>query len=391
MRVHYNSPLLTHPSVVQYAFEAFRTFYQDLRLAMINPDEQFADSSYIPRRTRDDQEWHGLGRYRNTKGDHQAYHHFAIFPVVHVTFISDVAGPIQSARYRFNPNMSPKYHVILSCGESRKKGIGSGDEPTLYYGPWINRHRGIIQGFFFPPDYQNAAQPDLSQGKPRPHAFLEIDLKFPEGLKVVLPFQSMEAGGNHTENYNFTMTCQEATIHYKQPQFRFGNEKDYQSKIDIVTTSCEMTSDLMDFEKPFLVANHFQVKFQSNPSSTRNFAEMSQMGCALQHSTTWNGTVDWRFSLDFDGIRLFIVNRYFSLFKFLSQDWTAENVPPDLAYFIPIRYFFDIRFGKFELLFNVNERNLTTELNDLETNGEISRRNRILKFEQRITYWEELG
>jgi len=50
-------------SFVRYAFDAFKQFTKDIRMAFIDPDETFRQSSQIPRRQSNGDRWRSLARY----------------------------------------------------------------------------------------------------------------------------------------------------------------------------------------------------------------------------------------------------------------------------------------------------------------------------------------
>lgn len=117
------------PSFVQYAYDAFKSIYKDLRFALINPDENFQQSSSLPRKPLGPEQWRGLSRYsqpNRTKGEE-----ILSCSQMTVSYRCDKSGPIFTQdQASLDPLLSPKWRLDVLCGST-----------TINYGPWVNMQR----------------------------------------------------------------------------------------------------------------------------------------------------------------------------------------------------------------------------------------------------------
>ncbi|OCL05873.1 hypothetical protein AOQ84DRAFT_390596 [Glonium stellatum] len=354
--------------------------------------------------------WQGLTRYldesqrdEHDEWDAVEYARTSLIvdcPCVNVSFYWDVPGPV---------SLDPDY--ATSCSSIHKGDINGGTPPeygldvqvyggVINYGPWADRHRAILQSFFFPGAHVDAipAAP-LRLGETRIFSVFKLYLSIENDTVLRIPVREPSKDWKWKGKAHTVAGHGKNTSEKEKPRGK-GRRKPPRGKqrdkgapgpnvrpfawLDIKVASDSTITYMMD-----MVAsndgyrNKLDIDMRgSEISSSVNHGLLWRSGglsldCDLSNPLSWNQLRKWVFNISCDSLELFLLRDHLFLLTDLVSDW-GSGPPPDYFTFVPFLYFLNVDFHNFKLFLNTNDSNIVNSPSDLDDN------NFIVLFGQRL-------
>jgi hypothetical protein len=125
---------------------------------------------------------------------------------------------------------------------------------TVVYGPWANRQRDLLQGFFFPPDYEEMKVHVPLAGHPRQYSSFNLNVTFNGDTIFRIPFRELTKDAHiaPSERKAAWLEIQMnslSTLHYVSPMV-VTKSTGYTISIDAILTGCTISTSLTN--TPFL-------------------------------------------------------------------------------------------------------------------------------------------
>ncbi|KAF7732780.1 hypothetical protein EC973_000053 [Apophysomyces ossiformis] len=300
-----------------------------------------------------------------------------------ITFYADSPGPVRSSTETSsasagvgidvgNGGLPPEWGVRLSLWNA-----------MVHYGPWTDRHRALIQDYFFPTSYRDS-QPTtrLEPGQLRLATAFELYVELMTEATLRIPTREkskdwkyelgsaeldLGADGYYTRPYGWLdiKAAKESTLKSVTP-FVIGSDGCISTlKIDLknvdISTSVNYAS--------LVQADKFEIHL-SMPSPLK-----------------WNAHRVWDFNVSAKRPRVFLLRDHVFLFQDMIKDW-ASTPPVDLLYFIPMTYTFNIDLTEPLIYLCVNEHNIISNPNAIDDNAFIKLNSHELRFNATLPFNE---
>ncbi|KAG0173076.1 hypothetical protein DFQ30_008982 [Apophysomyces sp. BC1015] len=281
-----------------------------------------------------------------------------------VTFYADSPGPVPPTAETSsasagvgldvgNGGLPPEWGVRLSLWNA-----------IVHYGPWTDRHRSLIQDYFFPSPYRHY-QPTsrLAPGQLRLATAFELYVELMTEATLRIPTREkskdwkyelgtaeldLGADGFYTRPYGWLdiKAAKDSTIKTVTP-FVIGSGGST-STLDINLKDVDISTSVN--YASLIQANSFQIHL-SMPSPLK-----------------WNAHRTWDFKVFAKQPRVFLLRDHVFLFQDMIKDW-ASSPPVELLYFIPITYTFNIDITEPLIYLCVNEHNIISNPNAVDDNA----------------------
>lgn len=343
--------------------------------------------------------WLGLTRYLDDD-DHDEHDEWegveyakfsliADLPCLSMSFYWDVPGSVpkeQNINDRnpsvttldINGSLPPDYGLDLQ--------IYGG---VINYGPWADRHRVILQNYFFPASCTDAipAEP-LNPGATRINTVFNIFISFEEQAVLRIPLRekskdwkwkgrahNVAGNGKSTENENVrTKGRRRATRNKKRDTGATGQTVRPFGWLDIEVQSNSTVKYVMDMvASPQGYRNSLDLDIVESKVFTSVNHDLLwksgrlEMDCNLSNPLKWNELRQWAFNLRCNELQLFLLRDHMFLITDLVNDW-GSGPPPDFYTFTPFRYIMNMEFPNLKLFLNTNDSNIINNPAEIEDN-----------------------
>ncbi|KAJ5647074.1 hypothetical protein N7490_003446 [Penicillium lividum] len=345
----------------------------------------------MPRSQADfpDIRWAGLSRYldEDDEDDHEKWNsvEYARFstildgPSLDLTYFWDIPGRVRPEHMEFAQEMDkninhappPQWGIDLKI-----------DGGMINYGPWADRERIGLQNVFFPNFYRSAesAEP-LTAGVLRQGTSFKLRIEISDELVLRIPTREQSKDWQwkgRADAVGGTKPKKQSEKGKSRPKegekghigpdirpfgwlsLRVGPDSTIAYTMDMAATSAgyrnELALELRDSKLTSSV-NHGLLW-----QCPRQFVT-----CDLSNPLCWNSLRSWNFTVESDGMELFLLRDHIFLLTDLVSDW-ASGPPSEYYTYVPFIYNIDLSFSKLELLVNVNDRNIISNPSDREDN-----------------------
>ena len=336
--------------------------------------------------------WTGLSRYLDEGGedDHGKWNsvEYARFstivdsPSLNITYFWDIPG-----RVIVQPRSNDQPHPVnsdINYASPPEWGIDVKiDGGTINYGPWADRERVGLQNIFFPNFYRSAEPAEqLAPGVLRQSTSFRLRVEINDELTLRIPTRESskdwqwkgraDAVGGASRAKKPTdkkkLRAKDGEKGHLGPEIRpFG----WLSLCVARDSTINYTMDMVASSAGFRNELSLDLR-ESRLSSSINHGLLwqcprQQVTCDLSNPLSWNSLRSWRFTVESQGLQLFLLRDHIFLLTDLVSDW-ASGPPSDYHTFVPFIYNLDLNFSNFELYINVNDRNIISNPSDLEDN-----------------------
>eukprot|EP01135_Chromosphaera_perkinsii_P009938 Nk52_evm31s1967 gene=Nk52_evmTU31s1967 len=252
----------------------------------------------------------------------------------------------------------PGLHVADSKEDDPEWGVdvsfGRGTE--FIYGPVANRHRDILQNFFFPSDYLDRVVDDKNiVGKPRLHRHFTFHALFEAQTTVRVMFADLYE----------VKDCIAEVRELKKPYqltISAGEGSLIRGKFSLLTSDDGFSNVI---ENRFLNVN---VTTSLKYSSLMN-CETFQMRAAMVYPKVWNEEYHWCFDVILNDPQVHFIRAHVPFFLLLVKTWTSITEEMDVSYFVPFKWTMQVAMNSFELFLCVNEKNVINKPSDFQDNA----------------------
>ncbi|KAL1628716.1 Macrophage colony-stimulating factor 1 receptor [Neofusicoccum ribis] len=343
--------------------------------------------------------WLGLTRYLDDD-DHDEHDEWggveyakfsmiADLPRLSMSFYWDVPGPVPRGAGTSNRNpslttldinrsMPPDYGLELQ--------IHGG---VLNYGPWADRHRVILQNYFFPASCTDAipAEP-LNPGATRVNTVFNIFISFEEEAVLRIPLrekskdwkwkgkaQNVAGNGKNNESENVRSKGRKRTARNKKRDTgATGQTVRPFGWLDVEVQPNSTVKYVMDMVAgPQGYRNSLDLDIRESKVYTSVNHDVLwksgrlEMDCNLSNPLSWNELRQWAFNLRCHDLELFLLRDHMFLLTDLVNDW-GSGPPPDFYTFTPYRYIMNMEFPNLKLFLNTNDSNIINNPAEIEDN-----------------------
>lgn len=334
--------------------------------------------------------WTGLSRYLDEADDddHEKWNsvEYARFstifdgPNLDLTYFWDIPGRVrpehlvssQDSGKNINHAPPPEWGIDVKI-----------DGGTINYGPWADRERIGLQNVFIPNFYRSAesAEP-LTPGVLRQSTSFKLRIEISEELILRIPTREQskdwqwkgraDAIGGTSKGKKPSergkARPKEGEKGHIGPDIRpFGWLSLRVGPDSTITYTMDMAASNPGYR------NHLALELrESKLSSSVNHGLLWQcprqlVNCDLSNPLGWNSLRSWTFTVDSDGMELFLLRDHIFLLTDLVTDW-ASGPPSEYYTYVPFIYNIDLSFSNLQLLVNVNDRNIISNPSDREDN-----------------------
>jgi hypothetical protein len=98
-------------------------------------------------------------------------------------------------------------------------------------------------------------------------------------------------------------------------------------------------------------------------------AEALAARIVMRYPREWNGLYDWEYGLEFRHPRVFMLYDHVYVINDIIKDWMFPGDAVPMERFMPMIYRYNIRLVSYEIILNVNEKNVIESFNDFENNA----------------------
>ncbi|KAL1386603.1 hypothetical protein HDK64DRAFT_301079 [Phyllosticta capitalensis] len=277
-----------------------------------------------------------------------------------------------------NGSLPPEYGLDLHVYES-----------MLHYGPWADRHRVILQNYFFPALFTDSipAKP-LAPGDARVATVFKIFINLEEQSVLRIPLREKSKdwkwkGRAHTVAGNGRNTTSANGRTKGRRKHSRAAKRDAGTTaqnvrpfgwLDVVVQVNSTINYIMDMVAgPQGYTNSLDVDLRG----TESFSSVNhdllwksgpvEMDCNLSNPLKWNALRQWGFNMRFNDMDLFLLRDHMFLITDLINDW-GSGPPPEYYTFTPFKYFLNLDFQNLKLYLNTNDSNIINNPADLEDN-----------------------
>ncbi|ORX46568.1 hypothetical protein DM01DRAFT_1364417 [Hesseltinella vesiculosa] len=298
------------------------------------------------------------------------------FSQMKLTYTADYAGPVPAGIHTNALGPGPGADVI-----------GNGDAPPewnlrldvwnamLYYGPWADKQRSLLQDYYFPNAHRNnKPTPRLKPGDTRTATSFDVWINFE--TDVVFRIPTREA----SKDWKFMGDVLELDIDkdgfYSRPhgwidiRAKPGSSIKTSTPFVLDERGCTSTVEI-DLKKIEVATS---VNFANFVQANR-FKMTVEMPAPL----VWNEHREWKFTGALKRPEIFLLRDHVILFQDLVKDWTSGPTV-DLAHFTPITYSIDVSIPDPKIYLCINEHNIINYPNSTEDNAYIIVSGHELKF-----------
>ncbi|KAK8172624.1 hypothetical protein BKA80DRAFT_318852 [Phyllosticta citrichinensis] len=277
-----------------------------------------------------------------------------------------------------NGSLPPEYGLDLHVYEA-----------MLHYGPWADRHRVILQNYFFPALFTDSmpAKP-LAPGDTRVATVFKIFVSLEEQCVLRIPLREQSKdwkwkGRAHTvagssRNASSANGRTKSRKKYSRAANRDAGSTAQNVRpfgwLDIVVEANSTVNYIMDMVAgPQGFTNSLDVDLRG----TESFSSVNhdllwksgpvEMDCNLSNPLKWNALRQWGFNMRFNDMDLFLLRDHMFLVTDLINDW-GSGPPSEYYTFTPFKYFLNMDFQNLRLYLNTNDSNIINNPADLEDN-----------------------
>lgn len=337
--------------------------------------------------------WTGLSRYldHDFQDDHEEWSsvEYARFstvldsPSLDLNYYWDIPGRVCSLR----PSSGGACEAMddnINLASPPAWGIDiKVDGGTINYGPWTDRERAGLQNVFFPTFYRSSEPAEqLAPGVLRQSTSFKLQIEINKELTLRIPTREQTKDWQwkgradairgplraKKQNERRQSRPKEGEKSHLGPDLRpFGWLSLNVGPDSTVSYSMDMVASSLGFRNELT----FDLR-ESKMSSSVNHGLLWEcprqlVTCDLSNPLCWNSLRSWRFTIDSQDMKLFLLRDHIFLLTDLVSDW-ASGPPPDYYTFVPFIYNIDLKFPNVQLFVNVNDRNIISNPSDLEDN-----------------------
>ncbi|KAF2089427.1 hypothetical protein K490DRAFT_37097 [Saccharata proteae CBS 121410] len=344
--------------------------------------------------------WQGLTRYldddQHDEHDEWGCVEYAKFsliadvPRVTMTFYWDIPGPVPKAHDLGNRKASV---ATLDINGSEPPDYGLDlhvHGGTINYGPWADRHRAILQNYFFPASYTDAVPAEkLYPGKDRVNTVFKLFMTLEDSVVLRIPLRepskdwkwkgkaqstagSVKKGQNETRNRGKGKKRPGWTK--KRDTGASGPNMRPFGWLDIKVMPDSTISYVMDMvARPQGYRNSLDVDVRGlEIFSSVNHGLLWRSGalgmnCDLSNPLQWNGLREWTFNIQNKDLELFLLRDHMFLIIDLVGDW-GSGPPSDYYTFTPYKYIMNMEFRDLKLFLNTNDSNIINNPSEMDDN-----------------------
>lgn len=335
------------------------------------------------------EKWQGLSRYlendsSNGHGEWDAVEYAKQVELVNVslvnlTFYWDMPGPVprslpvnmQSMR-DINGSSPPEYGIDLA--------VGGG---VVRYGPWADRHRTVLQNYFFPPSHTDASPAKrLYPGETRICTVFKLFLSLDEEVVLRLPMREP------SKDWKWKGKAAAADPGKREANTK-GKRRGRNKKGEKGQAPNARPFAWIDVKIAKDTTVSYEMDMVANKHGFRSLLDVDVRGTEIETSVNhglfwrtgtvsvsadlsvplrWNGLRSWPFKIEGHDFDIFILRDHLFLIIDLVNDWSA-GPPPDFYTFTPFKYTLDLNFYNVKLFLNTNDANIINEPSSLDDNN----------------------
>ncbi|KAF4533812.1 Fermentation associated protein [Lasiodiplodia theobromae] len=343
--------------------------------------------------------WLGLTRYLDDD-DHNEHDEWGGIEYAKFSLIADLPR-LSMSFYWDVPGSVPKGPSIADRSPSVATLDINGTVPPDYgldlqihggminYGPWADRHRVILQNYFFPASCTDTvpAEP-LNPGAARVNTVFKIFISFEEETVLRIPVrekskdwkwkgraQNVSGTGKSTETENVRSKGRKrAARNKKRETGATGQTVRPFGWLDILVESNSTVKYVMDMVAgPQGYRNSLDLDIRESKVFTSVNHDLLwksgrlEMDCNLSNPLKWNELRRWAFNFRINDLQLFLLRDHMFLMTDLVNDW-GSGPPPDFYTFTPYRYIMNLEFPNLKIFLNTNDSNIINNPAEIEDN-----------------------
>lgn len=338
-----------------------------------------------------DVRWVGLSRYLDEDGEDDRekwnsveYGRFSTIldsPSLAVAYFWDIPGRVgpgkptsctASVDNDINRALPPEFGIDIKL-----------DGGSINYGPWTDRERVGLQSVFFPNFYRSSEPAEqLAPGALRQSTVFILRVEINEEMTLRIPTREQskdwqwkgradaikKASKIKKQNEKRQARHKEGDKSHLGPDIRpFGWLSLRVASDSTITYTMDMVASSLGFRNELSLDLR-----ETRMSSSVNHGLLWQcprqmVTCDLSNPLCWNSLRSWKFTVESQGMELFLLRDHIFLLTDLVSDW-AWGPPSDYYTFVPFIYNIDLLFSDLQLFVNVNDRNIISNPSDLEDN-----------------------
>ncbi|KAF2136312.1 uncharacterized protein K452DRAFT_138538 [Aplosporella prunicola CBS 121167] len=343
--------------------------------------------------------WQGLTRYLDDE-DHDEHDEWGGVEYAKFSLIADVPK-ISMSFYWDVPGPVPKIPEIINRQTTKTTIDINGSLPPDYgldlqihggiinYGPWADRHRVIIQNYFFPANCTDSipAEP-LNPGDIRVSTVLKLFITFEDDVVLRIPIREK------SKDWRWKGRAQNVTGEGKNGSDA-GNGREKKRKTGRfrkrdagVSAQNARPFGWLDIKLQPNSTVNYVMDMVAGPHGYHNSLDLDIRGAEIASSVNhgllwrsstleldanlsnplkWNGLREWAFNIRCRDLELFLLRDHMFLLTDLVGDW-GSGPPPDYYTFTPFRYILNMDFRDLKVFLNTNDSNIINNPADLEDN-----------------------
>ena len=213
----------------------------------------------------------------------------------------------------------------------------------IYYSPWCNQFRLLLQRLFFPWDYSTRPVDHSEIGKKR--LFERFFVKFlifdksqssPSNIYIHLGFHDLNAAKISSSVLNLTLSKNSRlTINYPWRELEDGHTP-------------QITGDLSNIH---IFSSTFSLPELANVKNL-------EFSLSMHFPRKWNGLQKWTYNFKVEHARVNFVFAHLNLFDSLLDDWNRlPEQAPDIQTFVPIDWEINADFNCYQIFTFLNQYN----------------------------------
>ena len=255
----------------------------------------------------------------------------------------------------------------------------------VHYGPWADRQRAELQGFFFPVLHKDAAPAaPLTVGQPRISTVFKLIIEMEERTTLVIHSREESKDwkwkGRATawEGPKAKTTGKKHRTKRKRgdkanlnPEIRPYGWLDFKvSRDSTVSLSMDMVARSTGYITK-LEVDLREVEMASSVNHETLWRSESQLvTCDLSNPLGWNTLRQWQVDVQCKKPEIFLLRDHIFLLTDLANDWSS-GPPGDYFTFVPFKYSVNLRLKDYKLFLNANDSNIIDNPADVDENTSI--------------------
>ena len=257
---------------------------------------------------------------------------FVIVSSNHVDFYyyMDEAGlvPLIKDEGEFSPGTAanaPEWGIDIKCGKGT----------DFSYGPWADRQRELLYKFFFPPDYTRLVptpKPQPGDRRTSTHFLIRLSTQYVSTIDIL-----------------FSKLKETNAVHINS-----GQGTNFEIKIPWIVENTGYTTNITG--TVMMVEATTSLPFRDLLE-----CETLELKVQMNYAMNWNDHQEWNFDLKPTKTSVSFIFAHKWFFQDLLDDWSTSSCKdkafPDLLYFVPYTWKFNLDLKQFELVTLANEFN----------------------------------